>query len=211
MYPHELSGGMKQRVCIAMAIVLHPSLIIADEPTSALDVVVQRVVGQTLLDIKERLGVSMILIGHDMGLQAQLVDRIAVMYAGHMVEVSPVKTIFSEPLHPYTQLLIESIPSIKERKPLKLTEGITHDLRNPPPGCIFQGRCPKVHGYLPPGQAAAHTRAATLRSAGAHATSYRTRIYRMAEPLLEIRNATKVYGGGSSKRRPRRSRCRTSA
>jgi oligopeptide/dipeptide ABC transporter ATP-binding protein len=144
MYPHELSGGMKQRVCIAMAIVLHPSLIIADEPTSALDVVVQRVVGQTLLDVKERMNVSMILIGHDMGLQAQLVDRIAVMYAGHMVEVSPVESIFAEPLHPYTQLLIESIPSIKERKPLKLTEGITHDLRNPPPGCIFQGRCPKV-------------------------------------------------------------------
>jgi len=144
MYPHELSGGMKQRVCIAMAIVLNPSLIIADEPTSALDVVVQRVVGQTLLDVKNRLGVSMILIGHDMGLQAQLVDRLAVMYAGHMVEVSPVGTIFKEPLHPYTQLLIESIPSIKERKPLKLTEGITHDLRNPPPGCIFQARCPKV-------------------------------------------------------------------
>ena len=144
MYPHELSGGMKQRVCIAMAIVLNPSLIIADEPTSALDVVVQRVVGQTLLDVKERLGVSMILIGHDMGLQAQLVDRLAVMYAGHMVEISPVETIFKEPLHPYTQLLIESIPSIKEKKPLKLTEGLTHDLRNPPPGCIFQGRCPKV-------------------------------------------------------------------
>lgn len=144
MYPHELSGGMKQRVCIAMAVALHPSLIIADEPTSALDVVVQRVVGQTLLDIKQQMGVSMILIGHDMGLQAQLVDRIAVMYAGHMVEVSPVDQIFAEPMHPYTQLLIESIPSIKERKPLKLTEGITHDLRNPPPGCIFQGRCPKV-------------------------------------------------------------------
>ncbi len=144
MYPHELSGGMKQRVCIAMAIVLNPSLIIADEPTSALDVVVQRVVGQTLLDVKARLGVSMILIGHDMGLQAQLVDRLAVMYAGHMVEISPVATIFKEPLHPYTQLLIESIPSIKEKKPLKLTEGLTHDLRNPPPGCIFQGRCPKV-------------------------------------------------------------------
>ena len=144
MYPHELSGGMKQRVCIAMAIALHPSLIIADEPTSALDVVVQRVVGQTLLDVKKRLDVSMILIGHDMGLQAQLVDRIAVMYAGHMVEVAPVRAIFAEPLHPYTQLLIESIPSIKERKPLKLTEGLTHDLRNPPPGCIFQERCPKV-------------------------------------------------------------------
>lgn len=144
MYPHELSGGMKQRACIAMAIALHPAIVIADEPTSALDVVVQRVVGETLLDVKERLGVSMIVIGHDMGLMAQLVDRLAVMYAGRMVEISPVETVFDEPLHPYTQLLIESIPSIKERKPLKLTEGLTHDLRNPPPGCIFQLRCAHV-------------------------------------------------------------------
>ncbi len=144
MFPHELSGGMKQRVCIAMAISLSPSLIIADEPTSALDVVVQRVVGQTLLDVKKQLGVSMILIGHDMGLQAQLVDRLAVMYAGNIVEIAPVREIFEEPMHPYTQLLIASIPSIKERKPLKVTEGLTHDLRNPPPGCIFQFRCPHV-------------------------------------------------------------------
>lgn len=143
-YPHELSGGMKQRVCIAMAIALSPPLIIADEPTSALDVVVQRVIAQTLLDVKNRLGVSMILIGHDMGLQAQLVDRIIVMYAGNIVEVTPVKAAFERPLHPYTQLLIASIPSIKERKPLKITEGLTHDLRNPPPGCIFQFRCPFV-------------------------------------------------------------------
>jgi oligopeptide/dipeptide ABC transporter ATP-binding protein len=144
MYPHELSGGMKQRVCIAMAIALDPVIIIADEPTSALDVIVQRVVAQTLLDIKERLGASMILIGHDIGLMAQLVDRIAVMYAGSMVEIAPIKTALTEPLHPYTQLLIESIPSINERKPLKITEGLTHDLRNPPPGCIFQLRCPHV-------------------------------------------------------------------
>jgi oligopeptide/dipeptide ABC transporter ATP-binding protein len=144
MYPHELSGGMKQRVCIAMAIALDPTLIIADEPTSALDVIVQRVVAQTLLDIKSRLGVSMILIGHDIGLMAQLVDRIAVMYAGNIVEIAPIKAALSEPLHPYTQLLIESIPSIKERKPLKITEGLTHDLRTPPPGCTFQFRCPYV-------------------------------------------------------------------
>lgn len=142
MYPHELSGGMKQRVCIAMSVALNPALIIADEPTSALDVVVQRVVAQTLLDVKARLGVSMVMIGHDMGLLAQMVDRIAVMYAGNLVEVGPVGAIFEEPRHPYTQLLIESIPSIRERKPLKVTEGITHDLRNPPKGCCFQLRCP---------------------------------------------------------------------
>jgi oligopeptide/dipeptide ABC transporter ATP-binding protein len=142
LFPHELSGGMKQRVCIAMAIALNPTLIVADEPTSALDVVVQRVVGQTLLEVKRRLGVSMILIGHDMGLQAQLVDRIAVMYAGNIVEIAPVADIFREPLHPYTQVLIASIPSIRERKPLTGTEGVTHDLRRPPPGCIYQYRCP---------------------------------------------------------------------
>ena len=86
----------------------------------------------------------MILIGHDMGLMAQLVDRIAVMYAGNIVEIAPVKAIFAEPLHPYTQLLLASIPSVKERKPLVVTEGLTHDLRRPPPGCIFQLRCPFV-------------------------------------------------------------------
>ena len=144
LYPHELSGGMKQRVCIAMAIALNPPLVIADEPTSALDVVVQRIIAQTLLEVKARLNVSMILIGHDMGLQAQLVDRIAVMYAGNMAEIAPVKSAFAEPMHPYTQLLIASIPSIKHKKPLKVTEGLTHDLRNPPPGCMFQLRCPQA-------------------------------------------------------------------
>jgi peptide/nickel transport system ATP-binding protein len=144
MYPHELSGGMKQRVCIAMAIALDPSVIIADEFTSALDVVVQRVVAQTILKVKELLGVSMIMIGHDIGLMAQMVDRIAVMYAGKIVEIASLQSLFSNPGHPYTQLLIEAVPSLKERKPLKVTEGITHDPRNPPPGCIFQLRCPFV-------------------------------------------------------------------
>ncbi len=144
MYPHELSGGMKQRVCIAMAVALNPAVIIADESTSALDVVVQRVVAQTMLKVKEELNVSMIMIGHDMGLMAQMVDRIAVMYAGKIVEITSVEDMFANPGHPYSQLLIESVPSLKERKPLKITEGITHDPRNPPPGCIFQLRCPFV-------------------------------------------------------------------
>ncbi len=144
LYPHELSGGMKQRVCIAMAIALNPTIIIADESTSALDVVVQRVVAQTMLKVKQALGVSMIMIGHDMGLMAQMVDRVAVMYAGKIVEIAPVRDIFANPKHPYSQLLIDSVPSLKERKPLKITEGITHDPRNPPPGCIFQLRCPFV-------------------------------------------------------------------
>lgn len=153
MYPHELSGGMKQRVCIAMAVALNPTVIIADESTSALDVVVQRVVAQTMLKVKEELGVSMIMIGHDMGLMAQMVDRVAVMYAGKIVEIASVRDIFANPGHPYSRLLIESVPSLKERKPLKITEGITHDPRNPPPGCIFQLRCPFVMDHcrtMPP-------------------------------------------------------------
>ena len=142
MFPHELSGGMKQRVCIAMAIVLHPKLIIADEPTSALDVVVQRVVAQTLLDVQEKMGASLILIGHDMGLQAQLVDRLAVMYAGKIVEIGPVEAMFREPLHPYTQLLISAIPSPKEKKTLRSIPGLPPLLLTPPPGCVFHPRCP---------------------------------------------------------------------
>jgi oligopeptide/dipeptide ABC transporter ATP-binding protein len=144
MYPHELSGGMKQRVCIAMAIALNPSVIIADESTSALDVVVQRIVAQTLIKVKEMLGVSMLVIGHDMGLLAQLVDRMAVMYAGKIVEIAPATHIYNNPIHAYTQMLIDSIPSIKERKPLKVVDGLTHDPRNPPPGCIFHLRCPRA-------------------------------------------------------------------
>src|SRR5258708_31861269 len=96
----------------------------------------------------------MILIGHDMGLMAQLVDRVVVMYAGNIVEIAPVKNLFAEPLHPYTQMLIASIPSVKKRKPLLVTAGVTHDLRRPPPGCVFQLRCPfvmeKCHSVVPP-------------------------------------------------------------
>lgn len=144
LYPHELSGGMKQRVCIAMAVALNPPLVIADEPTSALDVVVQRLVAESLLQIKQTLGNSMILIGHDMGLMAQLTDRIAVMYAGRMMEIAPTSVLFKTPLHPYTQQLIDSVPSIKEKKALRVFSGGPPDLRNLPPGCPFAPRCPKA-------------------------------------------------------------------
>jgi peptide/nickel transport system ATP-binding protein len=112
LFPHELSGGMKQRVCIAMAIALGPKLIIADEPTSALDVVVQRMVAETLREVQARLDATVLLIGHDMGVQAQLVDRLGIMYRGKVVEIGPVRSIFKQPRHPYTQRLIASIPSI---------------------------------------------------------------------------------------------------
>ena len=144
LYPHELSGGMKQRACIAIAISLRPRLILADEPTSALDVVVQRHIMQTLRSLGESMDATVLLVGHDMGLMAQMVDRIAVMYAGNIVEISPTNQLFKNPSHPYSKILIESIPSIKDKNPLKLVEGITHDPRRPPPGCIFQLRCPLV-------------------------------------------------------------------
>jgi peptide/nickel transport system ATP-binding protein len=142
MYPHELSGGMKQRVCIAMATALEPELIIADEPTSALDVVVQKAVMQTLIGVQERLGASMILIGHDMGLTAQVLDRVGVMYAGKLVEVAPIQELFHTPKHPYTQALISSLPSVREKKKGGGIPGLPPFLLNPPPGCLFQPRCP---------------------------------------------------------------------
>jgi peptide/nickel transport system ATP-binding protein len=142
-YPHELSGGMKQRVCIAMGISLQPDVILADEPTSALDVVVQRQVMETLGNVQEEIGASLILIGHDMGLMAQFVNRIGVMYAGRLVELGPVDDIFEEPLHPYTQMLISSLPTLEGKGVFKGIPGITPSLLNPPPGCAFHPRCPK--------------------------------------------------------------------
>ena len=141
-YPHELSGGMKQRVCIAMAVALSPSVIIADEATSALDVIVQRVIAQTIQQVRQKLNVALIMIGHDMGLMAQMATRIAVMYAGKVVEIADTNHLFTNPHHPYTRMLIDAIPSLTTKKPLKVTGGLTHDPRNPPSGCIFRLRCP---------------------------------------------------------------------
>lgn len=142
LYPHELSGGMKQRVCIALSICLSPRVIIADEPTSALDVVVQRRVMQTLATVQERVGASVILVGHDMGLLAQFVDRLGVMYAGKLVEVGPIREIFANPLHPYTRLLIESLPTLEQRGVFHGVPGLPPSLLNPPEGCLFAPRCP---------------------------------------------------------------------
>ena len=142
MYPHELSGGMRQRTIIAMAIALKPELVIADEPTTALDVVVQRGILQLLSDIRRKFGSSIILITHDMPVHAEMVDRLAVMYAGKIVEIGDVHSIFREPLHPYTNVLIDSVPSIREKKKLAGIRGLPPDLRSPPPGCRFHPRCP---------------------------------------------------------------------
>lgn len=142
MFPHELSGGMKQRVVIAIAISLHPKVIIADEPTSALDVVVQRQVMETLREAQDELGASVILIGHDIGLMAQFVTRLGVMYAGKLVELGDVHRVFEEPLHPYTQMLIASIPSIERKGTFNGIPGSPPSLLDKPSGCPFRTRCP---------------------------------------------------------------------
>jgi len=144
MYPHELSGGMKQRVCVAIAISLRPQVVVADEPTSALDVVVQRQVMETIGQLQEELGAAVILIGHDMGLMAQFVERLAVMYAGRLVEVGNVREVFRRPLHPYTQLLISSVPLLGEKGAFRSIPGLTPSLLNVPPGCNFHPRCPQA-------------------------------------------------------------------
>ena len=142
MFPHQLSGGMKQRVCIAIAISLRPKVIIADEPTSALDVVVQRQVMETLRKVQEDLGASVILIGHDMGLMAQFADRLGVMYAGRLIEVGSVRDIFSKPQHPYSQLLMASLPSLDEKGEYQGIPGFPPSLLERPSGCTFHPRCP---------------------------------------------------------------------
>ena len=144
LYPHELSGGMKQRVTIAMAICHRPRLILADEPTSALDVVVQRQVMETLEDVRTAIGAAVILVGHDMGLMAQFADRIGVMYAGKLVELAPVRQIFANPAHPYTRLLISSLPDTAGKKPLEGIPGLPPSLLAIPPGCPFMQRCPEA-------------------------------------------------------------------
>ena len=148
MYPHELSGGMKQRVTIAIAISMGPQVIIADEPTSALDVVVQRQIMETLAELQEELGAAILLIGHDIGLMAQFVDTLGVMYAGRLVETGTLRQLLREPKHPYTQMLIDSLPSLerddRERGDLRGIPGTAPSLYALPSGCPFHPRCPQA-------------------------------------------------------------------
>lgn len=144
-YPHQLSGGMRQRVMIAMATILNPDLLIADEPTTALDVIVQSRIMDLLADLKKNMGMAILLITHDLALVIERSDRVAVMYAGELCEISPSEKVSQDPLHPYTQLLLESIPDIERpRKELRYISGSPPDMRNPPSGCRFWPRCPKA-------------------------------------------------------------------
>ncbi|NPA96246.1 MAG: ABC transporter ATP-binding protein [Crenarchaeota archaeon] len=142
-YPHELSGGMKQRAVIGIGLSNMPRLLIADEPTSYLDVSVQAQILELLRQLKEKRGLTLLMITHDMGVVAEMCDRVAVLYAGHLAEIGPVDRIFMNPLHPYTQALLRAVPN-PTRRMLKLEPipGNVPNLASPPPGCRFHPRCP---------------------------------------------------------------------
>ncbi len=149
-FPHEISGGQAQRVMIAMALALNPQLLIADEPTTALDVTIQAQILDLMRDLRTRMNTAVILITHDLGVIAEMADRVAVMYAGRIVEETDVKTLFAQPLHPYTRGLMDSIPvlgTVKEE--LAVIPGSVPNLINLPPGCRFAPRClPRVENGL---------------------------------------------------------------
>ena len=141
-YPHEFSGGMKQRALIAMALACNPQVVLADEPGTALDVIVQAQVLRLMKELKDRLGLSMIMIAHDLSMIAEVCQKISIMYAGYLVEYGDIVKIFKKPLHPYTQDLIESFPSIMAKKQEMVSiPGFPPDLLNPPQGCRFHPRC----------------------------------------------------------------------
>jgi peptide/nickel transport system ATP-binding protein len=152
-YPHQLSGGMRQRVMIAMALACNPKLLIADEPTTALDVTIQAQILDLMRDLKTRLGSAIMLITHDLGVVAEMAQRVVVMYAGRKVEEAPVTEIFARPMHPYTRGLIGAVPllgsSLREGGRSKLAEipGLVPSLRKPIVGCAFAGRCPMVTDF----------------------------------------------------------------
>lgn len=149
-YPHQLSGGMRQRVVIAMALACNPRLLIADEPTTALDVTIQAQILDLMRDLKTRLGSAIMLITHDLGVVAEMAQRVVVMYAGRKVEEAPVNEIFARPMHPYTRGLLGAVPklgaSLDEDVRARLAEipGLVPSLRKPIVGCAFAGRCPRV-------------------------------------------------------------------
>lgn len=140
-YPFELSGGMRQRAMIAMALACRPDLVISDEPTTALDVIVQAQVLKLMAKLKDELNLSFIVITHDLSVIAEVCNKVAIMYAGKLVEIGDAVTIFKKPMHPYTQGLIGAFPSVKEKKELISIPGYPPDLLNPPKGCRFHPRC----------------------------------------------------------------------
>ncbi len=145
MYSHELSGGMRQRVCIAMSICLKPKIVFADEPVTALDVVMQKLNLQTIGELREKFGITVVMVAHDMAWHAEISDRICIMYAGKIVEIGPTLDIFVSPLHPYSRGLLEAIPSL-ERRFARSIPGIAPSPLNWPDGCRFHPRCSNIMG-----------------------------------------------------------------
>jgi oligopeptide/dipeptide ABC transporter ATP-binding protein len=144
-YPHQMSGGMRQRIVGAIAISCEPTLLIADEPTTSLDLTIQAQYLSLLSDLQKRYHLALIFITHNLGIVAKMCDKVAVMYAGRMVEYGPVRQIFNRPAHPYTEALLRSIPRLTDRRDrLTAIEGQPPDLASPPPGCAFHPRCPKA-------------------------------------------------------------------
>lgn len=144
-YPHQFSGGMKQRVVIAIALACNPSLLIADEPTTALDVTIQAQVLELMKNLKEQYKTSMIMITHDLGIVAEICDKVAIMYAGNAVEYADKRSLYLNPLHPYTNGLFNSIPDLdRDQEELPVIKGLTPDPTNLPSGCAFHPRCPKA-------------------------------------------------------------------
>ena len=144
-YPHQMSGGMRQRIMIGIGLILNPDLLIADEPTTALDVIVEAQFLDLLDELSKKLNLSILLITHNLGVVAQMADRVTVMYGGRIAEIASAEDIFAEPQHPYTQGLLAAVPNIKLSQPkLASMEGSPPDLANPPDGCVFHPRCPKV-------------------------------------------------------------------
>ncbi|HET6485762.1 MAG TPA: ABC transporter ATP-binding protein [Spirochaetia bacterium] len=143
-FPHQLSGGMRQRVTIALATILRPRLILADEPSTALDVIMQRGVIQLLKRIREEMQNTVILVTHDMAIHANICDRVAIMYAGEIVEEAPVSDLFKGARHPYTRFLLRSLPSIGDKTPRVSAPGAPPSLTDPPSGCRFHPRCPEA-------------------------------------------------------------------
>jgi oligopeptide/dipeptide ABC transporter ATP-binding protein len=144
-YPHQMSGGMRQRIMIGMALVLNPDLLIADEPTTALDVIVEAQFLDLLNELRAQFNLTILLISHNLGIVAQMADRITVMYGGRLAESGQAETVFEKPRHPYTQGLLASIPNIQLDQPeLHTMPGAPPDLVDPPSGCVFHPRCPHV-------------------------------------------------------------------
>lgn len=141
-YPHQLSGGMRQRVLIALATFLHPEIVLADEPTTALDVVVQRGILTMLSRVQRKMKNSMVIVSHDMGVHYQITNRMGIMYAGQMIEIGPTDQIFDNPQHPYTKMLIGALPRVGDNSQKEGIPGTPPSLKNPPAGCRFAARCP---------------------------------------------------------------------